>query len=58
MVKAITYLLLHDLHACTFKSGSHHLFTPKQNTDRKNVNDNCYIELKCYIELMNLLKLC
>ena len=52
MVKVITYLLLHDLHACTFKSGSHHLFTPKQNTDRKNVNDNCYIEL------MNLLKLC
>ena len=29
-VKTIICLLLYDLEDCTFKSRSHHLFTPKQ----------------------------
>ena len=35
-VKAIINLLLHNLHDCTFKFGSHHTFTlKKQSSDEK-----------------------
>ena len=39
-VKAIIYLLLDSLHDCTFKSGNHHLFAPKNNNNNDNNNNN------------------
>ena len=49
-VKAIIYLLLYNLHDCTFKFGMYHLFTPKQKLLKT-------ASVNCYIEVMDLLKI-
>ena len=58
--KAIIYLLLYNLNEFTFfKSGSHHLFTAKQKSRLKKVDNNCHTELLYLLKkLISRLKYC